>query len=253
MFWVKKLVSLMTYPLAPLLIVGALGALLIWRGRTKWGQNLMIGSFAGLILVSTGVVGDLMLRPLESRYAPLERVDALEAPVNYVVVLGGGLRDVAGPPSSELTESTAMRLLEGIRILQSLDDEALLVVSGAATGQRRATAEVMAALAIEMGVPSERVLVHDEARDTSEEAQALAAIASLDTSIVLVTEASHMPRSMKIFERQGFAPKAAPTYFQASARIFTFGNLWPSARNLRKVERALYEYVALVWVSVGGS
>lgn len=248
MFWLKKLIALSTYPLGPIFLVGAVGLFLLWRRpQNPWGGRLALMAALLVVLVTAGPLGNLLIRPLESVHPPILDVRAVERPVEYVVVLGGGLSAVDGPVTSQLNDSTAIRLLEGLRLMAHFE-EATLVVSGAATGQRRTTAEAMAQVADELGIDPERLLAHDQARDTAEEARALSEVAPDGANILLVTEASHMPRAMMLFERQGFEPVAAPTYYRA-----TQGGGWPSARNLRKVERALYEYLALIWVRLGGS
>ena len=74
--------------------------------------------------------------------------------------------------------------------------------------------------------------------------------------IVLVTSAMHMPRSVAIFEKQGFTVTPAPTdymvtqadwdyYFAPDPAIQVF-NLFPGAEAMDRFARALKEYLGMV-------
>lgn len=254
-FWLKKLVALFTSPLGLLLLVLVVGLLLAWRKRAgPWPGRLIVAAAVGLVLVCCGPTGDLLLRPLEQRHAPLVDVDVEGArEATFVVVLGGGLTSrEGGPVTSELNTSSTIRLVEGIRHHRALGTTTL-IVSGAAVTQQRSTADALAQVALDLGVSESELALADGARDTAEEAAAVLDLAGPGATVIVVTEASHMPRAMLLFERAGLNPIAAPTLHRASPRLFVLGSLWPSARNVRKVERAFYEYIALLWIALGGS
>lgn len=257
MFWIKKLVTFLIFPLIPLFFLLFLGLFWSWRQRRrdKTGpgpRRLILVASIGLFLVCSGPTGDLMLLPLERQYPPLtDLTDVADA--KFVVVLGAGLTGHRGAPiTSQLSTSSLYRLTEGVRILRQLPD-AKLVVGGAAVGLHRAGADALAELASDLGVDPARIIRADQALDTSGEAAALVAASNPGDPIVLVTEASHMPRAVKIFERAGLKITAAPTHHQAEKVSLHPAILFPSARKVRNVERALYEYVGLLWVGMGGA
>ncbi len=256
MFLVKKGISLLTFPLGALFLAIAVAAVLRWRKIGEpWPTRVIVASIIAVILCCTGPTGDLLIGPLERAHPVLstDEIAALNDGPVVIAVLGGGLHNRQNVPvTSELTDSSTIRLAEGLRLFHLFDD-ATLVVSGAADLQQRSTADAMAELATGLGLPPDRFLQADRARDTAEEARALSTLLPPDASLILVTEASHMPRSMRLFEREGLSPTPAPTYHRASQRPLHPGSMWPSARNLRKVERAFYEYLALTWVTLGGS
>jgi uncharacterized SAM-binding protein YcdF (DUF218 family) len=56
-----------------------------------------------------------------------------------------------------------------------------------------------------------------------------------------------MARAMRDFETAGLAPIAAPTHFRTGRRETERLQYWiPSADQLRKTERAVYEYLGLL-------
>src|SRR5690606_30182135 len=76
--------------------------------------------------------------------------------------------------------------------------------------------DAMTELLVALGVPEEAILPEDRSRNTYENALYVRELlAQADSNeIVLVTSALHMPRSVAIFERQGFSVTPAPVdYF----------------------------------------
>ncbi|WP_237251726.1 ElyC/SanA/YdcF family protein [Thioalkalivibrio nitratireducens] len=69
-----------------------------------------------------------------------------------------------------------------------------------------------AAAAQALGVDPARIVVLDTPTDTAREAYALREFLGTEARFVLVTSASHMPRSVQHFERVGLAPIASPTH-----------------------------------------
>jgi uncharacterized SAM-binding protein YcdF (DUF218 family) len=73
--------------------------------------------------------------------------------------------------------------------------------------------------------------------------------------VLLVTSAMHMPRSLRIFQRQGIEAIPAPTDFlitqqeinePSSSPQATLLNLVPDADRLQNTTRALKEYIGTV-------
>ena len=71
---------------------------------------------------------------------------------------------------------------------------------------------------------------------------------------VLVTEASHMPRAMALFRKQGTHPIADPTDFRTGfSEPLGMQELILDAGDLFGSERAIYEYLGLAWAKVRGN
>lgn len=187
------------------LILGFAGLAMVWRGRRsgRWLVLACLGFF--LMLVATPV-NQWLLLPLEDRFprpgvAP-ERVDG-------IIILGGAVEqnitEARGIPS---LNGAAERMTEGV-ILARRYPEARLVFTG---GQgsfvygRLTEADVARELWTAMGVPPERVLYEDEARNTHENAVNTFRLVQPQPGQVwlLVTSASHMPRSVGVFRAAGW-------------------------------------------------
>jgi uncharacterized SAM-binding protein YcdF (DUF218 family) len=103
-------------------------------------------------------------------------------------------------------------------------------------------AQGYAQAAVAMGVSGERLVVLDTPTDTGREARAVRESLGEGIALVLVTSASHMPRAMAHFRAAGLAPMAAPTHYLADSDSSGALSDWvPSAKNIRKTERAMYE------------
>src|SRR5690554_3760202 len=253
MFVIKRAFAMLLLPLGMVAGLILVGLLVWWRWpHSRVGPTLVAAALGGMLFGSCAPGANLMLRPLEERYPPLLDVEATElAEVDYVMVLGAGYVDDARYPLvSQLHEEGILRLVEGIRLLRKVPG-ATLVVSGGTRGEGRTSAEASRELAIELGVAPERIVMADAALDTAQEADAFVEMAGEGAAVILVTSASHMPRAMQLFERAGIAPIAAPT----AHRVIEGqgGGIWPNATHLRTTERALYEWVGRLFVSLGGS
>ena len=252
MFWFKKAVIVLTSPLMVLFGLLAIGFVMKWRGwGGKWAARLVLASAVGLLLISIGPTGELLLSPIEDRYEVVEDPQQL-AGTTHIIVLGGGYTHRAdGPVTSELAEPSLVRLNEGIRLHRAVEGSRL-VVSGDSVTQPGTIAEAMAELAMDLGVDESDIDVLATARDTGEEAAAVGGITDENSQVVVVTSASHMPRAMRIFARRGIDATAAPTHHMTTDAAFYRRPLWPAAGNIRRVERAVYEYIGLTWVFIGG-
>ncbi|AHE97867.1 ElyC/SanA/YdcF family protein [Thioalkalivibrio paradoxus] len=242
----KPLVGAFAAPLALATLLVLLAALALWRGRRVLGRLLLVLGLLLIFLSSWAPVANRLLAPLEGAYPPVwDPRD--HGDVTAVVVLGAGWEpDFDAPASIRLSTSSSVRLMEGLRLLEALP-EAKLVVSG---GSRRAdeapVAQGYAAAAQALGVPAERIVVLDTPTDTAQEAYAVRELLGTEARFLLVTSASHMPRSVRHFERVGLAPIASPThYLTGRDGPHRLGYWVPSSDALRKTERAVYEYLGL--------
>jgi uncharacterized SAM-binding protein YcdF (DUF218 family) len=243
----KGLVSVLAMPVPVALGLTMLGFGLIRLGRRRAGRFLVVVAMLTVVLASWEPVADALLEPLEHRHRPIVETASL-ADVRAVVVLGAGWEPNAeGSATSRLNDSAALRLMEGLRLLRA-HSEADLVVSG---GSRRAgeapVARGYAAAATEMGVSPERIVMLDTPVDTAQEAYAVREVLGDGERFLLVTSASHMRRAVEHFERVGLSPIPAPTHFLTGRGAPERFSYWvPSGGNLRKTERAVYEYLGLL-------
>ena len=114
-------------------------------------------------------------------------------------------------------------------------------------------AEVMADTAVGWGVDHKNIVVEKEAADTKDHVTYVKKIVG-EEPFILVTSASHMPRAMALFRKHGMEPIPAPTDYMVKEREggLTPGVFFPGAGSLEKAERAVHEYLGLVWAWLRG-
>ncbi|WP_027962053.1 ElyC/SanA/YdcF family protein [Halomonas halodenitrificans] len=243
----KVLVANLLMPLPVSLGLGALGLLLL-RWRRLGGVVIAVG-LGILLLASWPPVADRLLAPLESRHSALGMLPE-DPDLAAVVVLGGGWEpDSPRSTVGRLSDSSALRLVEGIRLWRQRPELPLIVTGASRDPEVAPVALGYAAAAVDLGVPAARLVVLDSPTDTGREARAVSDALGEGSRVVVVTSASHMPRAMYHFRQAGLEPLAAPTHYLARHQRTGQLQEWvPSASELRKTERALYETLGLLAV-----
>lgn len=261
MFIFKKVFSKFLFPLPLTLCLCLVGLYLLWfTQKQKLGKIFVSISVFVLLILSYSALPDALLAPLERKYAsyPAEmaasvnKPKSVNQPIEYVVVLGGGhTADSKIPLTSQLSEGSLFRLIEGIRIHRKNSDSQLILIGGSLTNPT-ATATVMTELAIELGVDKSNIITKTESKDTKDEARIIKGVVE-NKSFILVTSASHMPRSMSMFRKQGMNPIPAPTEHNVKESPgITAGLFFPNSSNLHKAEKSVYEYLGIIWARLRG-
>ncbi|MGD1856179.1 MAG: YdcF family protein [Leptolyngbyaceae cyanobacterium] len=252
--FLSKLLPLLIYPLGLSCLL--LGLALIWLW--KFPRRALLAIAAALLILfcsSNTLLAARFVQTLEWQNLPPDPVPAAEA----IVVLGGSTY-VQSPPRPWVEVSEAGdRILYGVKLYQ--DGAApLIMFSGgriAWRGSGASEAEDMAEIAMAMGVPERNILREDDSLNTYQNAVNTAKILrqrQIDT-ILLVTSAIHMPRSIAIFKKQGFDVTAAPTDYWVSQKFLeemrgmslgTALYVLPDSTALDFFTKALKEYIGLV-------
>lgn len=252
MFLFKKIVAPLFFPLSLCLEVLLVGIFLLWfTRRQKAGKIIVSIGVVFLIALSYGAASEMLLRPLENKYAPLTDVSAI-SDIKWVVVLSGGHSpDPNRPITGQLSDASLVRLAEGIRIHRELP-QSKLILSGGAVFSTITEAKVMADVAIALGVDAKNLILESESKDTKDQARLIQKIVG-DNRFILVTSASHMPRSMALFQKKGMRPIPAPIGHQIKEKQkLTPAMFFPNAGRIEKMERAFYEYLGLAWARLRG-
>lgn len=255
MFLFKKIFSRFFFPVPLSLELIWVGIVCMWLWpQRRFGKLIMMSGVLTLTLLSFPPLSHFLLQPLESQYSPLIIRSSAEGQkfaqshqVKWIVVLSGGaVKEPSFPLVSQLSSSSVLRLVEGLALYRQVPGVKLLV-SGSPQ-----EAELMSKFALSFGVPAEDLVSEPNSRDTKDQARLIAHIVSQEP-LVLVTEASHMPRSMALFRHQGLSPIAAPIGHRV---VPNPGKKWwtifPNAGSLRVAQRAIYEYLGLGWAMLRG-
>jgi uncharacterized SAM-binding protein YcdF (DUF218 family) len=249
-FILKKIVGRLLMPLSVCLFFFGLGLLYLFLRRFR---DAIAPFVIGLVLLygfSLNTVAGRLIGPLE-RYYPacnLSDPSIAQMPVKWVVVLGSGHRtNPLLPPAAMLKEASLFRLVEGLRVTRHFQD-AVLILGGGTFLDEQSNAQVMAAAAISLGFDPGRIILMDKVLDTHDEVVQTKAIVG-DDPFVLVTSASHMLRSMKLFGQEGLRPLPAPAHYRyrGDPEIFV-----PRPANIETCHLAVHEYLGLIWAFLRG-
>jgi len=142
-------------------------------------------------------------------------------------------------------------VVEGVRLHKAVPGSKLLL-SGGAVFDPVPEAEVMAQIAVLLGVKPQDITLESDSRDTAEEAAIIAKMIGRE-KFILVTSAAHMPRSMALFRRRGMQPIPAPADFRApNTQSSDPMRFFPGVWSLVQTQIAVHEYLGLAWAWLRG-
>ena len=258
MFLLKKIIAPFFFPVPLGLEMLLLGLALLWFTRRQTAGKILVSAATALLLIlSYAFVPNLALRPLEQQYPAVPDLAAGQSghgvrAGKWIVVLGGGhTSDPKLPVTSQIGAESLYRVLEGVRLYQAGAGRQL-IFSGGGVFDPIPEAQVMARVALIMGVNPQDIILESTSRDTEEQARLLKPMVGQD-NFFLVTSASHMSRAMAMFHKQGLDPVAAPVgHLVRQAAQWSPGDFFPSSSAMRKAETALYEYLGRAWAGLRG-
>ncbi len=213
-FGLYKFVKYGIYPLTwVVLLLGAATVLALFPfspTRLRWVRQLLMSSLLLLVTLSSPMVAIPLIGSLESWYHPpqLTPSDRFDA----IVVLGGGIDEKGSlRPAVEPSSDSRNRTTCAVDLYQQGYAPTLVLTGGNGrifgTGPKEALE--MKRWAVRLGVPESATMIDTEARNTYENATGTNRLLG-PGSILLVSSASHLPRAVPVFIKQGFHVTPAP-------------------------------------------
>jgi uncharacterized SAM-binding protein YcdF (DUF218 family) len=254
MIYLSKLFPQFVYPLSVIAILIII-ALFLQR-KPRWQRGLLIFALIVLFVSSNRWVAMGLSRSLEWQYLPQENIPSADV----IVVLGGGTNPAEYPRSTIEVNGAGDRVIYAAQLYKQGKANHLLLSGGRIDWSNASTtpADEMAFILEQLGVPFESMWLEKESRNTYENALFSKEILSEKgiSRIILVTSASHMPRSVLLFEQNGFMVIPAPTdykvtqsnwqgLFEESIPVQLL-NLIPHTENLNSVTNVMKEYIGIL-------
>ncbi len=168
LFVSKKIVSAFFYPVGTALLCWLTG-LIFWlfRPRSRVGFGLVTLGGLWLLIMSLPATGFFMLRSLEIHAGSYADPQVLARKnTRFVVVLGGDLRPGELTAPDRLACTSLTRVMEGIRLWRGIPGSKLILSGGRYSRDVMSSAEGMAILARDLGVPAEAMVLESQSRDT---------------------------------------------------------------------------------------
>jgi uncharacterized SAM-binding protein YcdF (DUF218 family) len=248
----NKLLPIFFSPIVLVCIAIVVGAVLRQR---RW--SIAGGVF--LLLASLPVVADRLFAWSQASVVPSDLAETVRPaatsndarrPADAIVVLGGAMSYVrpAGEPIAEWGDAID-RVFGGIALARAERAPRLIFLGGSWIGQEGLPSEGDRAreLAIQAGVPADRIEVSPQALNTAEEATTIRKMFGAGQSdsarpkIILVTSAFHMPRAQITFETEGFEVLPYPVDFRAPVRRAVLEDWLPDPKALVKTDLVIRE------------
>src|SRR6266851_157017 len=247
-FLLSKILGFFALPSNIVATLATVGVALLFTRFQRAGRRFTTASVVLLLLAGLSPLGNALIYPLEERFPPW---DAARGAPAGIVVLGGaiGPHISAARGTPDLNES-AERLTAAAALARKYPD-AKIIYSG---GDARLVihggieAEFAATLLESLGIPRSRVIMEGKSRNTVENAAFSKALADRKPGErwLLVTSAYHMPRSIGVFRRAGFAVEAYPVDWRTRGAIDLVLPFESVTAGLRRTDTAAREWTGLL-------
>ena len=254
MFIIGKLFTFLILPPGGFVLLLLLIIILAIRKRRIAISIIAVFTAALLYSASIRPVADALLEPLEEKAAALESYADLSTgshsveTASYIVVLGGGVtrsrfggESLSGGSLYRAVAAYQMHLENGLPIIST---------GGPPLSNRTAPEAAIGSLFLRsLGVEKTLVIEELESRNTWENAAFTKPIIA-DSTVILVTSAFHMRRSVSSFLAHGISVRPAPTEYRAMSENYTFWDWLPGLSAFNDSATALHEYVGLIFYRV---
>jgi uncharacterized SAM-binding protein YcdF (DUF218 family) len=243
-------------PFTLMFLVSGVLLLSLWRRRQERRRRLVLltAAFAVFTLMCLPAVAHLALGSLEWWYPVLHR---RPADVEAIVVLSSGTRLPAeGGVPAELDEDALERCIKAAEMYHH-GKRCLVLASGGKSDPSRpepACADVMRDFLVQLGVGPADVLVENLSTTTYENATASAELLN-DRGIhkiMLVTSATHLPRAVGCFRKQGLDVVPCGCFYHMTYQPFAPARFLPTATAAQDNGRVAHEWLGLAWYWVRG-
>lgn len=246
-FLLSKTIGIMLLPTNFLIGIGLAGAALLATRFAAAGRRLLIVSVALLAICGFSPLGYLLLYPLEQRFPAW---DASHGAPDGIVVLGGSIyADVSTAHDVVVVGGAADRIIASAALAHRYPNSRILFTGGSGhlISNDAREADYAASLFESLGISRERLIMERRSRNTQENAEFSRAIAAPKDGErwLLVTSAYHMPRSIGLFRKAGFAVEAYPVDWRVGGRgdVLRFAAL--SLDGLDRVNVGFREWLGL--------
>jgi uncharacterized SAM-binding protein YcdF (DUF218 family) len=254
-FALSKTIGIMLLPSNFLIGIGLAGLLLLLTRFARLGRGLVIASIVLFAICAFSPLGNLLLYPLESRFPPW---DATRGAPDGIVVLGGSIDpEISAAHGVAAFKGSVDRLVAAAELAHRYPKARILFSGGNAnlvSDDSAKEADYAIAVFEALGIARARLTMERRSRNTLENAEFSKALAAPKSGErwLLVTSAYHMPRSIGIFRKVGFAVEPYPVDWLTGSRadLMTFSVV--AIEGLSRVETGIREWMGLAAYRISG-
>ncbi len=234
------------------LIGGQIRLYLNWQQFDRRQRSALV--FLSLVTIalwslSTPVVETQLAHGLEWPYYAGRDPSSMH--VDVVVVLSAGYSHGPVPEMDVVSGTTYARVVRGVQVFKKSKARVLIMSGRSLGGDPRRLTDLMKALAVAMGLPSERVRIEPRSTNTFMHPIELAQLREVRASDILavVTSAWHLPRAMAEFQRHFSKVVAIPADFDTPFSPSSLSWL-PVVSSLQGSTKLLDERLGMAWYAL---
>ncbi len=247
-FVLSKTLGILLLPTDFLIFVGIAGAILLGTRFARLGRRLMVVSLLLFAICGFSPLGSWLLFPLESRFPAW---DAARGAPDGIVVLGGSIdADVSAARGVAVVRGAADRIVAAAALARQYPDARIVFTGGSSNliENDPREADFAAEIFERLGVRRERLTIERRSRNTEENAEFTKAIAAPKNGErwLLVTSAYHMPRSVGLFRKAGFAVEPYPVDWRVGSRADLLRFSAVAIEGLQRTGLAVHEWIGLL-------
>ncbi|NVK54065.1 MAG: YdcF family protein [Alteromonadaceae bacterium] len=238
----KEFVVWLTAPLHLITLILGVALLCKLLNRIALARRLVIGALCFFCISSQNYIADLLLHPLE-RFT--DDKHAGEAP-QYILPLACNYDTelVASNETARYAECSLQRLTQAAVLHRQLSIPIIVTGGHFLADKSKSYAQAASTFLVSLGVPNHLVITIAEGTDTYSELQAATTVIQ-DDLIIAVSSASHHRRISLMAEALQIKFVFSAVDYQGRARLMPYLSL-PNRDALEGVQRAIYEYLALL-------
>ena len=246
-FTFSKIFWIVADPANFLLILLCIGVVLLFTWSQKWGRRMIAAVATVWLVLAVLPVGAWMFLPLEDRF-PI--VDHLPKKVDGIIALGGVVNQFVTKARGQVAIGGAVeRLTEFADLVKRYPNAKAVYTTGSGnlTRQDIKEADVVSPLLKKLGLEPSKIIFENQSRNTFENAMLSKELVNPkpDETWVLITSAFHMPRSVGVFRKAGWAVIPYPVDYYLSGKtpdLLSFS----AGSGLGRFSTALHEWIGLL-------
>ena len=261
-FTLSKVVQFCIEPLNWVIVFVLLSLLFLSLRKPQLCKRFLVLALLDLVLVGWLPVSEVVLRGIENIIPKVELSKDLASEVGGIIILGGAISggEIAVDRGEVSIYSSAERVTKAFELIRKNPTLPYIFsgYSGQITPRGLSEADAFKQLVQEQGLNEEKALYEKQSRNTYENVLYMKPMieefgvkdeAGKLKPWLLITSASHMYRSTKIFQKQGISVLPLPVDYQTANRLqWTEFDLADGAKNWHD---AIHETVGLFayWIT----
>lgn len=253
-FVLSKTLGVILVPTNFLILLGLVGVLLLATRRASLGRKCLVVSVVMLGICGFSPLGNILIYPLEQRFPVW---DPAKGAPDGIIVLGGPVdADVSVARGTPVIRFAPDRMFAAAVLARRYPNARIVYTGGSANliSNDAREADFAGELLADLGIDRTRLIMERRSRNTHENAVFTKTLVDPRSGErwLLVTSAFHMPRSVGLFRKAGFAVEPYPVDWHIGSRADLFNFSLSAGNGLAQTDTAAREWLGLIAYRLSG-